>query len=105
MRARGPAICVPRSRLGQVVPRMTWLVSSRAHPSHEIFHESCQKVPYLMTTALPRLGTVSRMAAPSEEYNCPPNPDGGETFSDPVSIVENVLYDQGSRPVVGSDGT
>jgi hypothetical protein len=31
--------------------------------------------------------------------------DGGETFSDPVSIVENVLYDQGSRPVVGSDGT
>jgi hypothetical protein len=31
--------------------------------------------------------------------------DGGETFSDPVPIVGNVLYDQGSRPVVGSDGT
>src|SRR3989442_4084077 len=31
--------------------------------------------------------------------------DGGETFSDPVSIVGNVLYDQGSRPVVGPDGT
>ena len=31
--------------------------------------------------------------------------DGGETFSNPVSIVGNVLYDQGSRPVVGSDGT
>jgi len=31
--------------------------------------------------------------------------DGGESFSDPVSIVGNVLYDQGSRPVVGPDGT
>src|SRR5712692_7868412 len=31
--------------------------------------------------------------------------DGGETFSDPVSIVHNVLIDQGSRPVVGPDGT
>jgi hypothetical protein len=31
--------------------------------------------------------------------------DGGETFSDPVSIVGNVHVDQGSRPVVGSDGT
>jgi hypothetical protein len=31
--------------------------------------------------------------------------DGGATFSDPVSIVDNVLYDQGSRPVVGPDGT
>jgi hypothetical protein len=31
--------------------------------------------------------------------------DGGETFSDPVSIVGNVHFDQGSRPVVGSDGT
>jgi hypothetical protein len=31
--------------------------------------------------------------------------DGGETFSDHVSIVHNVLYDQGSRPVVGPDGT
>src|SRR2546428_59979 len=31
--------------------------------------------------------------------------DGGATFSDPVSIVGNVLYDQGSRPVVGPDGT
>ena len=31
--------------------------------------------------------------------------DGGETFSDPVSIVGNVHFDQGSRPVVGDDGT
>jgi hypothetical protein len=31
--------------------------------------------------------------------------DGGETFSDPMSIVGNVHFDQGSRPVVGSDGT
>jgi hypothetical protein len=31
--------------------------------------------------------------------------DGGATFSAPQSIVSNVLYDQGSRPVVGPDGT
>ncbi len=31
--------------------------------------------------------------------------DGGATFSDPQLIVQNVLYDQGSRIVVGSDGT
>src|SRR6266571_744573 len=31
--------------------------------------------------------------------------DGGSTFSDPQLIVGNVLYDQGSRVVVGSDGT
>ncbi len=31
--------------------------------------------------------------------------DGGQTFSDPQLIVGNVLYDQGSRPVVGPDGT
>ena len=31
--------------------------------------------------------------------------DGGATFSDPQLIVSNVLYDQGSRVVVGSDGT
>jgi len=31
--------------------------------------------------------------------------DGGETFSDPTSIVGNVLYDQGSRVVVAPDGT
>jgi hypothetical protein len=31
--------------------------------------------------------------------------DGGATFSDPQSIAGNVLYDQGSRPVVGPDGT
>src|SRR6266852_9734013 len=31
--------------------------------------------------------------------------DGGETFSDPVSIVGNVHFDRGSRPVVGDDGT
>src|SRR2546425_2314587 len=31
--------------------------------------------------------------------------DGGKTFSNPVSMVGNVLSDQGSRPVVGSDGT
>src|SRR3989442_7715617 len=31
--------------------------------------------------------------------------DGGETFNDPQLIVGNVLYDQGSRPVVGPDGT
>ena len=31
--------------------------------------------------------------------------DGGATFSAPKSISGNVLYDQGSRPVVGPDGT
>ncbi len=31
--------------------------------------------------------------------------DGGRTFSDPHLIVGNVLYGQGSRPVVGPDGT
>ncbi len=31
--------------------------------------------------------------------------DGGATFSNPELIVSNVIYDQGSRPVVGSDGT
>src|SRR3989454_867587 len=31
--------------------------------------------------------------------------DGGATFSDPQLIVSNVLYDQGSRVVVGPDGT
>jgi hypothetical protein len=31
--------------------------------------------------------------------------DGGATFSSPKSICGNVLYDQGSRPVVGPDGT
>ncbi len=31
--------------------------------------------------------------------------DGGQTFSDPQLIVGNVLYGQGSRPVVGPDGT
>src|SRR2546422_760190 len=31
--------------------------------------------------------------------------DGGATFSDPRLIVSNVLYDQGSRIVVGPDGT
>jgi hypothetical protein len=31
--------------------------------------------------------------------------DGGATFSTPVSIGGNVLYDQGSRPIVGPDGT
>lgn len=31
--------------------------------------------------------------------------DGGQTFSTPTSISGNVLYDQGSRPVVGYDGT
>ncbi|MEA2547921.1 MAG: hypothetical protein QOI00_1692 [Chloroflexota bacterium] len=31
--------------------------------------------------------------------------DGGATFSAPVSIAGNVLYGQGSRPVVGPDGT
>lgn len=31
--------------------------------------------------------------------------DGGATFSDPQNISGNVLYDQGSRPVVGYDGT
>jgi len=31
--------------------------------------------------------------------------DGGKTFSDPQLIVGNVLYSQGSRPVVGPDGT
>jgi hypothetical protein len=31
--------------------------------------------------------------------------DGGATFSAPKSIAGNVLYDQGSRPVVGPDGT
>ncbi|HEY3311335.1 MAG TPA: sialidase family protein [Anaerolineales bacterium] len=31
--------------------------------------------------------------------------DGGQTFSDPQNISGNVLYDQGSRPLVGYDGT
>ncbi|MCL4561163.1 MAG: glycoside hydrolase [Chloroflexi bacterium] len=31
--------------------------------------------------------------------------DGGKTFSKPRLIVGNVLYDQGSRPVVAPDGT
>jgi BNR repeat-like domain len=31
--------------------------------------------------------------------------DGGRTFTDPKSISGNVLYDQGSRPVVGPDGS
>ena len=31
--------------------------------------------------------------------------DGGQTFSQPQSIVGNVLYGQGSRPTVGPDGT
>src|SRR3989454_1080060 len=31
--------------------------------------------------------------------------DGGATFSNPQLIVSNVLYDQGSRIVVGADGT
>lgn len=31
--------------------------------------------------------------------------DGGATFSTPKSITGNVLYDQGSRPIVGYDGT
>jgi hypothetical protein len=31
--------------------------------------------------------------------------DGGATFSAPMSIVGNVLYDQGSRVVIGADGT
>jgi len=31
--------------------------------------------------------------------------DGGATFSTPTNISGNVLYDQGSRPIVGNDGT
>jgi hypothetical protein len=31
--------------------------------------------------------------------------DGGATFTPPTNISSNVLYDQGSRPVVGPDGT
>jgi hypothetical protein len=31
--------------------------------------------------------------------------DGGATFTSPMNIGGNVLYDQGSRPVVGPDGT
>lgn len=31
--------------------------------------------------------------------------DGGATFSTPTSISGNVLYSQGSRPIVGYDGT
>ncbi len=31
--------------------------------------------------------------------------DGGQTFSAPTNIGGNVLYDQGSRPIVGADGT
>lgn len=31
--------------------------------------------------------------------------DGGHTFSQPQNISGNVLYDQGSRPVVGPDGS
>lgn len=31
--------------------------------------------------------------------------DGGKTFTTPKNIGGNVLYDQGSRPIVGPDGT
>ena len=31
--------------------------------------------------------------------------DGGQTFSEPTNISGNVLYDQGSRPVVAYDGS
>lgn len=31
--------------------------------------------------------------------------DGGQTFSEPQNISGNVQYDQGSRPIVGYDGT
>jgi len=31
--------------------------------------------------------------------------DGGATFTTPKAIVGNVLYDQGSRPIVAADGT
>jgi len=31
--------------------------------------------------------------------------DGGQTFSEPKNISGNVLYDQGSRPIVGYDGS
>jgi hypothetical protein len=31
--------------------------------------------------------------------------DGGATFTAPTSITGNVLYDQGSRPIIGPDGT
>jgi hypothetical protein len=31
--------------------------------------------------------------------------DGGATFSTPTNISGNVLYDQGSRPIIGYDGT
>lgn len=31
--------------------------------------------------------------------------DGGRSFTEPKSISANVLYDQGSRPVVGPDGS
>ena len=31
--------------------------------------------------------------------------DGGQTFSEPQNISGNVLYDQGSRPIVGYDGS
>jgi hypothetical protein len=31
--------------------------------------------------------------------------DGGQTFTDPKLISSNVLYEQGSHPVVGPDGT
>jgi hypothetical protein len=31
--------------------------------------------------------------------------DGGRTFTSPKAVSGNVLYDQGSRPVVGPDGT
>jgi hypothetical protein len=31
--------------------------------------------------------------------------DGGQTFSTPTQITGNVKYDQGSRPIVGYDGT
>jgi hypothetical protein len=31
--------------------------------------------------------------------------DGGETFSTPTNITANVKYDQGSRPIVGYDGS
>jgi hypothetical protein len=41
-----------------------------------IFHRSCQKVsPQAndITICTPAVGTISRMTATCEEYNCPPN--------------------------------
>ena len=49
--------------------------------------------------------TATTGPTPVADLLRPARRDGGATFSAPKTISGNVLYDQGSRPVVGPDGT